>query len=317
MMRPDRSTLRQAASGQARRRFRGISGGFVLLVAVGWWSWALARWSQRIRPGWESVMTCIGTHTAANPGTGRFAESDTPAVYQHVLRATEPGEERGSVIVEERWVQWNIATGEQQLQASSHALVSARRATRLEPGKEGGAFLFPRHVKPTAYTLQTGYLKGLTVSFQARERLEGLETLRFGYEGPAEYSDAYAGDAGHPGIRPAAGQQIRCRDDSFAIGLWVEPTTGELVKLVEGCSSGDYLYDTATDLPVGPVARWSGSSAGDEMLERIERIRRERRDYQWNVQAIPALLVLVGLVIAAGTLPRREVSARVQLGGVS
>jgi len=231
--------MQRAASRQAMRTLLVVAGWTLLASALIWRLWAGASWSVRVRPGWEWIVTYIGTMTQPAPGAGRLEAGDAPAMYQRQLRAISPGERRGGVVLEEQWVVWDTASGEKTVKSVYRAEVDGRGGQHLDGPAAGQAFLFPRGVRRAAYTLRTAHLKGLALSFEGRERLDGLDTYRFGYEGPAEYSNAYAGSQAAPGIRLGAGQQIKCRDDQFAIRLWVEPMTGEMVKATEGCPSGD------------------------------------------------------------------------------
>ena len=316
-MRTDRAAMKTAANRHALRVLLGSLGGGLLIGALTWRVSIGAAWSRRIQPGWESALTCIGTLTHANAATGRFDQADAPALYQHVVRAVGPGELPGSFELEEQWLVWDVATGEKTVKAVYRALVDARSGVHADGPAQGQAFVFPRGVRPIDYTFRTGYLNGLTLAFQDRQRLEGLETYRFSYEGPAEYSEAYAGNGGSKAIRPSGSQQIKCRDDRFAMQVWVEPMTGEVVKLTEGCPSGDYLYETATDLPVQPLARWSGSSAEDEMIGRIAQLRRQRQRDHWMTRGVPLLLLAAGLVMLAAATTRGGWLVRLQPGGAS
>ena len=102
------------------------------------------------------------------------------------------------------------------------------------------------------------------------------------------------------------GQEVHCLDDQFYYRIWVEPHTGEQVKLEEGCPSGDYLYDIASGRPVTALARWTGVTAGDDLIERIAEVRGLRRRHLWGSHYLALLLLgSGGVLIAAGVLRTR------------
>ena len=47
--------------------------------------------------------------------------------------------------------------------------------------------------------------------------------------------------------------------------VWVEPVTGEIMKVRESCSSGDYLYDKNSGRAIEPVLIWSGDTVGQNV----------------------------------------------------
>ena len=74
------------------------------------------------------------------------------------------------------------------------------------------------------------------------------------------------------------------------------------------------MYDTATDLPVQPLARWSGVSAEDEMTSRIAELRRRCRLDRWALRDLPALMAAFGLMMLL-IANRRALPGWLQPGG--
>lgn len=284
------------------------SGAAVLLAAAVWQVGVAGRWSRRILPGWSWALTQIGTFTLPDPETNRFGEQDTPALYERRIEAVGSGSTPNVVMLEERFTVWDV-DGAVRWQAVSQAPVDVRTGAQAEGDHQGEALVFPRHVQRTTYRFHTGYLKGIPLVFQREELLEGLPTYLFSYKGRGEYTEMYAGTEESPGIDVKSWQDIRCADDQFLIQVWVEPVLGEVVKLEERCPSGDYVYETTTGLPVFPVARWGGVTAGDEVLSRVSALQRLRRRHAWQTRYLPLLLWLsgiglvgMGLLIGAGVV---------------
>ncbi len=90
----------------------------------------------------------------------------------------------------------------------------------------------------------------------------------------------------------------------------MEPATGEQVKLEEGCPSGDYVFDVASGRPVMALARWTGVTAGDDLIQRIEAIRRLRWHYLWASRYLGLTLVASGIALTLfGMRPRAQAAA--------
>lgn len=172
---------------------------------------------------------------------------------------------------------------------------------------KGDFWVFPRNVDSgSEYRWRQGYVEGLPLRFEAEETVAGVRTFVFAYEGAAEYTTSYAGSDAYEGVAVEPGQEIRCSNDEFWFRVWVEPLTGEIVRLSEGCMTGDSIYDRATRQIVAPVARWNGLSIESDAL--LHWIRGERRRVLlWTVW-IPGILAAIGagafgLAVFAG---RRE-----------
>lgn len=299
-----------------------VAAGLVVLLAAAVWQVAVAnRWSRRLAPGWSWAAMQIGTFTRPDPETNRLGEQETPALYERRLTAIGPGNALNTVTLEERFTVWDV-DGTVRWQALSQFSVDSRSGLHAEGDHQGQAAVFPRRVQQTTYRFHAGHLNGIPLAFQRAEMIEGLPTYLFAYKGRAEYTGVYTGTDDFTGIAVKSWQDIRCADDQFAIQVWVEPLTGDVVKLDERCPSGDYVYETTTDMPVFPVARWGGVTAGDEVLARVSALQRLRRRHAWETRAVPwglwlggVGLIGIGLLVGAGGmrwLPRPAASAGAQ-----
>ena len=79
------------------------------------------------------------------------------------------------------------------------------------------------------------------------------------------------------------------------------------MKLEEGCPSGDYFFSVATAKPGAAVARWSGVTAGDALIERIAEVRAKRARYLWASRYIPGSMLLLGMTLLGLALRRVRV----------
>jgi Porin PorA len=294
--------------GGARARSSLVVAGLCLLAAAAAWHfWLAPRWTQRIPPGWSWKAEFIGVLTYADPGTGAWPVKDVTSVYHRSMSVIAEAERPRRVVLQDAFVVRDPTSGKKTWEYVYAAPVDPGSGRHLSPEYSGDVFVFPRNVAKTTYSLRFNYLKGIPVAFEREEEVAELATYVFSYRGRAEYTESYAGTADFEGIRVEPGQDIRCADDQFALRVWVEPVTGELVKLEEGCDSGDSVYETATGRPIRPIARWGGVTAGDDVALRAEAIRRARNRYLWTAIYVPvAVAVGGGLLLAAGVAAGRS-----------
>jgi hypothetical protein len=259
------------------------------------WQFGLsARWIQRIPPGWSWQANFVGINTLPDPTTGQFPGKDATAVYERTIRALQ--ESAGEMSVEDTYLVRDLNTGQKTYEYIYRAAVDPRTGAYLQSAYRGEYLVFPRQVEKQTYALRTSYLKGIPLAYQDEDTIEGLRTYHFAYQGRGEYTESYAGTADFPGVPVAPGQEIKCADDQFIFQAWVEPVTGEILKVDESCFSGDYVFDVATGQALYPVGRWGGFTAGDDIIERADQIRQQRTRYLWATRYLPALLWGAGLL---------------------
>lgn len=275
--------------------------GLLFLGLAGLWSFALAEhWTQRLPPGWKWEAKFVGYGTYPDERAGRFPEKDTLCTYDRVMRLADEAGRPGSVIVEDRYTSRNIDTGETTWDYLYRCVIDPRTGEHLQPEYRGDLLVFPRGVEKKAYSLRFTYIKGLPLRFEREEPIEGLTTYLFSYKGRGEYTESYEGSDQYPGVKVKPGQEIKCADDQFVLRLWVEPVTGEVVKVQEDAPTGDWIYDTATGARLSPVMRWGGVTAGDDVLSRVDQVGRQRRWLIWVKWCIPSFLLALGLACLGG-----------------
>jgi hypothetical protein len=285
-----------------------ICAGIILIGLAAVWRFGISyHWTQRVPPGWSWKCNFVGISTYPDPQTGQFPTRDVTAFYQRLMHiASETGRPR-AVLLEDSYVLRDLNTGQKTWEYIYRAEVDPVTGAHLKAEYLGDIYMFPRSVEKKIYRFRNNYLKGIPLSFQREEDVEGLRTYLFTYTGDAEYTECYAGTADWPGIKVDPGQEIKCSDDQFTFRAWVEPVTGEIVKLDEGCDSGDYVYEVSTGKPLAAVLRWAGVTAGDDVIERAGFIRRQRTKYLWASRYSLWILFSAGLVcIGFGLIPKKS-----------
>jgi len=270
----------------------------LLIAAAAAWQFALVgRWTQRLPVRWSASADYVGTMTYADPLTGRLPDRDPVSKYERSQRVSPDSSHPGSIVMEDRLLIRDIETGKTTWEYTTHTVVDPRTGALQAEAYRGDIAVFPRGVQRTRYRLRANYVKGLPLTFERVESLDGLTTYVFAYRGRGEYTESYAGWGEYPGIKPPPGDEIRCADDQFYYRAWVEPLTGEQVKLEEGCLSGDYFYNAATGRRGAAVARWNGVTAGDALIERIAAVRSLRSEYLWLTRYGPAAILGLGMLL--------------------
>lgn len=293
-----------------RHRLFSLLGLLMIGLAIMWYFLIIPGWQQRIPPGWTWDSELIGTGTSPDPATGQFPQRDTTGRYYRMITSTGGERDPHVVELEDHYIIRDAQSQQVSYEYIFRAAVNQQTGEHLDERYRGEYFVFPRNTQPITYRLRNSYLKGVPVSFQHLEAIEGVRVYKFGYKGRGEYSESYAGTDQYPGINVAPGQEIRCADDQFTFQVWVEPVTGEVLKVDESCYSGDYVYDIATNTQLGPVYRWAGITTGDDIIQRADQARRERQRYLWVTRYLPWLLLTGGLLSLIAGLVRRRASQR-------
>jgi len=274
-----------------------IAVGLALFSLTAVWQLALVpRLTERIPAGWQWGTNYIGYQTYLDPKTGKVPEKDVPTTYSQAINIVANSRQPGSVELDDRYLIHDIASGKVTYEYNYVAAVDPRTGAHLKPEYRGDHFLFPRNVERKTYNLRFSYLKGIPVTFQGEEEVTGLATYLFTYRGRGEYTESYAGTAEYPGVQVLPGQEIKCADDQFVFKAWVEPVTGEIIKIEENCLASDYIYEIASGKQLEAVDRWSGETAGNDVVNRVETVSRERASLLRTTRCIPSGLFVAGLL---------------------
>ena len=274
-----------------------VVAGLILFSLTAIWHFALVpRLTQRIPSEWTWKAEFIGITAFPDSQTGKLPEKDEINIYRRGMHIVSETDRPRAVLIEDTFDSLDPATGKKTFEYNSRSEVDPQTGLHLEKEHLGDAYVFPRFTEKKTYQIRNSDIKGFPLAFQREEEIEGLQTYLFAYRGRAEYTETYAGTADFPGTVPEAGQEIRCGDDQFVIQMWIEPVTGEILKLDEGCLSGDYIYVKATNERLGVLARWAGATAGDDDALRAESISRDRSKLMWITRYIPVALLLSGLL---------------------
>ena len=262
-------TLSNEARGESMKKLLMLVlvGGLLILAFVKFRSSFLQ--TPRLVSNFSEIFQFEGMVTFADPQTGLLPVMNSPAVYQRVFHVLPQASGQaledlvllgGKKITRVIWKPGSI---------------DFKNGQHLQSGFDKDYYRFPRHTEKKTYVLRYSYLKGIPLQFMREEDLGGMKTYLFSYQGKAEWTELYQGTEDFPGVPVAPGQEIRCSDDAFYYRAWVEPRTGDMVKIEEGCPSGDALYDKSTGKLLAFIVRWCRKTTDADVHARLEKIKQQ------------------------------------------
>lgn len=288
------------------RRGYLIAGFVTAALGVAWRFWLSVPFTIRVPRDFNVVTTYFGTQTNADPGTGLIPDRDELGTYERRLRVIDAHDWPQSVVLADDYRVRDLRTGEILFEYLTRERVDPRTGASYAGPHKGEIVLFPRNVGKLGYVMRANYVKSIPLAFTGVDEIDGLETYVFSYRGHGEYTQAFGGNEEFPGVAVKPGQEIHCADDQFYYRIWVEPTTGEQVRIEEGCPSNDYIYETATNRKLAAVDRWSGATSAADVARKVPAIYRRRRLYLLASRYIPATLFAASLLLLArGLIPRK------------
>ncbi len=292
-----------------RKRF--IVTGLGLIIAAAIWKLMIGpSLTQRIPSGWQRQMDYVGIQALPDEqGDGSFARDITSS---YIRKAVILAEEKrpASVTIRDRDLIINPFDKTIIWEYTVTVDIDPRTGRHLKREWKDDYFLFPRFTEKKSYSFRSNYIKGVPLQYRSEEEIEGMTTYLFSYQGRGEYTECYLGSKDYPGVKVEPGQEIKCAEDRFLFKVWVEPVTGEIIKLQESCLPGDYIYEISTGRQLAPVMRWSGITAGNDVLLKAEKARRERVWILLMGRYLPYALLISGVVCAGWGLKNKPPGPR-------
>jgi len=275
------------------------------LAAV--WHLVLApHWTIRVPRNAVFASKYFGTQTNADPKTGVVPTQDVLTTFDRTIRVIDGTDWPRSVVVRDQHTAHGLKTGAINFEFIAEERIDPRTGAWAEGRHTGDIVVFPRNTQKRTYTMRSNYIPGLPLAFAGVDDIGGLDLYKFSYMGPIDLTAGYAGTPQSPGVKVLPGQNIGCADDQFYLRIWVEPRTGNQVKLEEGCMSGDFIYDKSTGRRVAAVDRWNGVTTGASLGARITEVYAARRNYMWASLYLPGLLLVASACVLGVGRSRRD-----------
>lgn len=288
-----------------KRKIFIISGLFLIFTSLLWHTSLSSRWTERIPRGWKWEASFIGTQLFPD-ANGVMQGKGIPSIYLRRITVVDESKRPDVVVLKDQYVMKDPMTNKTLWEYTTEGPVDPRTGEHLGPDHRRNYNLLPRNIEKKTYRFRANYIEGIPLAFQGEEEMEGLVTYIFAYKGRGEYTKSYKGSAEYPGIEVSAGQEIKCADDQFVFKVWVEPVTGEIIKLEESCYSGDYIYEISSGRRLSAILVWGGATLGDDNLRRIEQVKYERQKLLLISRYLPLTGLLAGIILIGVAILKRD-----------
>ncbi|MFZ4815606.1 MAG: porin PorA family protein [Phototrophicaceae bacterium] len=275
------------------KRLQLTLGIVVIVIAVAWPFTVSPRFAGRFPEGWSWEVNTLGHLGTADPATGEFAPGTTLAdepIHLNVRLVsadttdTAPGQIKLTDLNELR----NSVTNVVEWESNTDYFVDATTGRVTDGEFTGTLFLFPRNVQKDEIYSLTSY-SGVQMRFQREEEIAGIDTYVFGNYEPWGSTQANAAF-----VPLEVGQSTQCVE--FSLEYWVEPVTGEVVKFREWCER-DVLVGADGEV-ITTLFRWGSESTGDDLIRQSALVNARLNTFRWMTLYIPALLGVVGVILA-------------------
>lgn len=279
-------------------------GGALLAAGLGGLVWGRVAGLPRLYPGWEQKINFVSSFTYPDPKTGLFPDKVDLGRSERATRMSARPDGPG-LAADDSYLIRDYVTGKVTWEYRTVAIVDPASGALQDSAHRDEQYVFPRRTERKTYRLSWSYVDNIPLAFEREEEIEGLGLYLFSYHGAGEYTQSYGGTPDYPGVKVKPGETIRCADDQWKLRLWVEPSSGELVKLDESCASGDYIY-AHNGKKIGAIMRWGGVTTGDSLVRRIIDVRIRKRNLYLIETVLPAAAAALGaLFLAFGLWTRR------------
>ncbi len=268
--------------------------GIMLAINGGLWHFFIANyWTLRIPKDWSFQAEYLGT-IAYPDEAGRLPEKSTINIYRRHLYVKEWEPEQA--VIRESYSIYDIHTGAATWQVKLEFKVNPETGQIIDypghPEASGLYYLFPKSLEKKDYQHFNYYLNAYTLSYDREESIGDLLVYVYRFSGMLDFTEIYKGSDEFPGLIPLPGQRIRS-SDKFVNELWVEPITGEVVKIVED-GPVDYLVDEVTGEKLRPILAWSGKTTGNTVELLAQRASDRRLLLLLHHGVLPGIFLFFG-----------------------
>lgn len=169
------------------------------------------------------------------------------------------------------------------------------RTTRQHVPERGdhprNGYLFaPRHLAKEDFVYwHVNYDEPAVMKFQGEEDILGLKTYRY----KADFHADQTKDLKHiSGVGVDRGINL-----DISLQLWVEPTTGHLIKYEDFTTA--YFYDLTTGRRLNPWNQFQNTYSFESIVTQVQRAEQDKRRMIFAEMTMPVLLVAAALVCLA------------------
>lgn len=279
------------------KRLAGLLG-IILIIGAGLWKLFLSpTYEQRFPLGWSWEFNAIGLSSYADETTGQFPEgtmlADDPINITVRYVTSSASDKAGEVVINDRYENRDPVTNAMEWELEVTSTVDSKTGKHTAGEHIGDYYFLPNQLdKNQVYHISNSSYIHLPMSFQREEVVAGINTYLYAFYGDMNNELAYAGF-----VTVEEGQEIICYD--IALEYWVEPTTGEFVKLRENCE-GDWVVD-ANGERLYAISRWGAESSGDDLIRQSSSVQSKLNTYNLMTLYAPVGLGILGVLLLIGS----------------
>lgn len=220
-------------------------------------------------------------------------------VYKRSMRVTTWS--RSKAVIEDIFETKDVYSGQVTWSATLRFNVNPENGAILShpghPEAEGTQYVMPRNTEKMNYNFFNYTLWPFTLMFEREDSLSGLPVYVFTYKGLVDFTELTR-LAEYTGGFKELPDNIKVQSFDYYMELWVEPRTGEIVRMVD-IDPGDYWVDASTGKKIQLAAIWSGSTTGNTDLTLVDRVKTHLLLMDLHHRWIPLLLFGIGCSLIA------------------
>ncbi|MFZ5760324.1 MAG: porin PorA family protein [Thermodesulfobacteriota bacterium] len=275
--------------------------GLIFLAAVPVWRLLFEpRLTLRIPPGWSIQTEYLGNLLWAD-AQGNIDGPKNLNLYKRSFAVREWRPDRA--VIEDLYQTIDVQSGAVTWETTIHFLVDPQTGTIIShdkhPEATGLFYVFPQNTEKSQYQFFNYDLYPYTMHYKRTEMLDGMEIYVFSFQGKLDFTDMFHAAYSNSPI-PIGNRRMITED--FYRELWVEPVSGELVRIIEN-DPGDYLVDPETGMGKMLYCVWSGKTTGNTVKHLLQLAKKRRWELEMFRVWLPALLLTAALLcLATATL---------------
>ncbi len=268
--------------------------GAALLIGAGIWKFAISPgWEQRLSSDWEWNYENLGSVVQEVEDESIFdtpVENDEAVASSISQTVAQDNVTDESVAVNIDYTEVDPLTGEPVYSYEDFITVDPQTGKHTREELSDYYYVFPRNVEKQGYNIFDSYYGLMDFEFVGEEMIGDLLTYHFVFEADVlDETEVYVADE-----LIEEGTAVVCYD--VHVDYWIEPVTGENVKLNEVCPR-EYYVNSETRENLSAYGRWAVYSSGDSVQRRVNEVGSQLNTYRWMTQYVPILLAVGGVLL--------------------
>lgn len=277
------------------KKMLSIIGIMLIFSAIIWVGFVCKKFTVRIPQNWSFNAEYLGSNSFADE-SGKLPKERTINIYKKKQKILKWSSEK--VIIEDLYTTYDIKSGDITWQSQIKFEVDPNTGQIINhpnhPEASGCYYLFPQNCEKKDYERFDYLLNRYTMKFIREVNISEMIVFVYRFKGEIDETEINQGTADYPGIIPPKGFKIM--SDNLLIELWIEPDSGEIVKVIED-SPLDYYKNIKTGENGGPASTWKGKTTGNTLKLLARRANTKKHLFIFYRYYIPFALLLVAAIV--------------------